>query len=158
MSDRTAEFARTYAPTFGEWLNGRQEIDLHSVEVGVKRGGAMRAQGPTLISGRASRNRELACRLPVQEQERQREEVASGLYTEVEEVRELEDGYAFRFPSDDRSVRSLTEFMLSERECCPFYRFELVLEAGDGATWLHLRGGRDVKRFTREEFLELVSE
>lgn len=139
------------------WKDGENEADVVSVKEGFRLGRAMHAEWQTEMQEGASEDRELACELPVQEQKRQREEVASGLYTGVEEVRELEDGFAFRFPSDDEWVCSLSRFMLSERECCPFYRFELVLEAEAGATWLHLRGGEDVKQFTREQFLEHVS-
>lgn len=95
--------------------------------------------------------RELACRLPDAEQDRQWEDVAFEVFAAVEEVREREDGYAFRFPADDRWVRTLTEYVLYERDCCPFFRFELTLEPDGGPTWLALRGGEDVKRFVREE-------
>lgn len=96
-----------------------------------------------------ARDRELACRLPDEEQERQWEDVASEVFDAVRETRELEDGYGFRFPSSDEWIRSLTEYVLYERGCCPFLRFELVLEAGGGAAWLLLRGGEDRKRFLR---------
>lgn len=92
-------------------------------------------------------DREIACRLPDEEQDRQWEEVASDVFGAVEETRELDDGYAFRFPSDDGWVRSLTEYVLYERGCCPFFRFEIILEPDGGSTWLRLRGGEDVKRF-----------
>ena len=99
-------------------------------------------------------NREIACRLPEEEQDRQWEDVASEVFGAVEETRELEDGYAFRFPAEDRWVRALTEYVLYERGCCPFFRFEVVLEADEGPTWLRLRGGEEVKGFLREQLRE----
>lgn len=139
------------------WIDDRKEVDVVSVDQGFRLGRVMHAEWLAEMRESAQRDRQLACDLPMEEQERQRREVASGLYADVEEVRELDDGYAFRFPSEDEWVHSLSRFMISERECCPFYRFELVLEADGGATWLHLRGGEDAKRFTREQFLEHVS-
>jgi hypothetical protein len=102
----------------------------------------------------ATTTREIACRLPDEEADRQWDEVASEVFEAVEEVRELEDGYAFRFPPDDAWVRALAEYALYERGCCPFARFEIALEADGGPVWLRLRGGEDVKRFVREQLRE----
>lgn len=96
----------------------------------------------------------LACRLPDEEQDRQWEDVVSEVFAAVEETRELDDGYAFRFPSSDDWVRTLAEYVLFERACCPFFRFELALEPDGGPAWLRLRGGKDVKRFLREQLRE----
>lgn len=98
--------------------------------------------------------RAIACRLPDEEQDRQWEDVASEVFAAVEETRELPDGWAFRFPGEDAWVRAVTEYALYERGCCPFMRFEIVLETDGGPAWLQLRGGEDVKRFLREELRE----
>lgn len=100
----------------------------------------------------------IACRLSDAEQDRQWEDVASEVFGAVEETRELPDGWAFRFPGEDEWVRTLAEYALYERDCCPFMRFEIVLEADVGPAWLHLRGGEDVKRFLREEMRERTEE
>lgn len=102
-------------------------------------------------------DRDLACRLPEEEQDRQWEDVASEVFGAVRETRELEDGYAFRFPSGDDWVRTLVEYVLYERECCPFFRFELAFESEGGPAWLVLRGGEDVKEFVRGELGERAS-
>lgn len=93
----------------------------------------------------------VACRLSETERDREWDEVASEIYAAVEETRELEDGYAFRFPPGDDRARTLADYMLFERECCPFLRFELVLEPHGGPTWLRLRGEDGAKRFLRQQ-------
>ena len=103
-----------------------------------------------------ARDRQLACRLPDEEQDRQWDDVASEVFAAVEDAREMDDGYAFRFPTGDEWVRTLTEYVLYERDCCPFVQFELALEPDHGATWLRMRGGEDVKRFVRRELRERV--
>ena len=108
------------------------------------------------MTGDEARHRELACRLPDEERDRQWEDVASEVFAAAEETRELEEGFAFRFPGDDSWARTLTEYVLYERGCCPFVQFELALEPDHGAIWLRMRGGRDVKRFVREELRERV--
>lgn len=95
--------------------------------------------------------RNIACRLPGEEQDRQWEDVASEVFAAVEETRELDDGYGFRFPSDGEWVQTLTEYVLYERGCCPFFRFEIVLEADGGPVWLHLRGGEGARQFVGDQ-------
>jgi len=38
---------------------------------------------------------------------------------------ELQDGYAFRIPGDGDSIRRAAELIVTERECCPFFVFEV---------------------------------
>jgi hypothetical protein len=80
--------------------------------------------------------------LRVREQAVQREIVAG-----VREARELADGYALRFPGDAAWLGTLAEFIRFERECCPFFTFELRCEPQQGPFWLHLRGPEGVKEF-----------
>lgn len=72
-------------------------------------------------------------------------EVVSG----VEEIQELPDGYALRFPGDAAWLTTLTEFIRFERECCPFFTFELRCEPEHGPLWLHLRGPQGTRDFVR---------
>ena len=69
-----------------------------------------------------------------------------------QEVRELRDGYAFRFKADSEMVKEIAEFITYERLCCPFFDFEVVVEREGGPLWLRLRGRSGVKAFIRSEF------
>jgi hypothetical protein len=69
-----------------------------------------------------------------------------------QEVRELPDGYAFRFPADTTTVMEVAEFIGYERLCCPFFDFELAVEREGGPLWLRLRGREGVRDFIRSEF------
>jgi hypothetical protein len=70
----------------------------------------------------------------------------------TQEVRELADGYAFRFSEESTTVQDLAEFIVYERLCCPFFDFELAVEREGGPVWLRLRGREGVKQFIRIEF------
>lgn len=72
------------------------------------------------------------------------------LFTDCTEVRELTDGYAFKFPSTDNQTRRLIDFVDAERRCCGFMTFELAFEPDDGPLWLRLRGSAEVKQFVAE--------
>jgi hypothetical protein len=63
----------------------------------------------------------IACNLVGGEQDRRREAVG-GLLNTSRLAGELEDGYQFAFPGDADYARRLTEFVLAERSCCPFFR------------------------------------
>jgi hypothetical protein len=69
-----------------------------------------------------------------------------------QEVRELADGYAFRFSVEASTIQDLAEFIAYERLCCPFFDLEIVVEREGGPAWLRLRGREGVKEFIRTEF------
>jgi hypothetical protein len=85
------------------------------------------------------------------------EELAGGLFAAVEEVAELPDGYAYRFPSDGGQLEPLLEFIAAERRCCPFLAFELAFAPHGGPLWLRLRGSPQAKAFIAEAFNTRIS-
>lgn len=78
--------------------------------------------------------------------------LAKKLIGAKQEVRELADGYAFRFQVEASTIQDLAEFITYERLCCPFFDFEIVIEREGGPAWLRLRGREGVKEFIRLEF------
>ena len=78
--------------------------------------------------------------------------LARTLVSTKKEVRELADGYAFRFSAEASTIQDLAEFITYERLCCPFFDLEIVVEREGGPTWLRLRGREGVKEFIRVEF------
>jgi hypothetical protein len=66
-------------------------------------------------------------------------------------VRELADGYEFRFPSDARTYRLLTEWTAGERVCCPFFDVDVRSTREGGPLWLRLTGREGVKSFIEVE-------
>jgi hypothetical protein len=67
-------------------------------------------------------------------------------------VKELDDGYAFRYKVDSQTIRDAAEFIAYERLCCPFFDFELAVEHDTNRLWLRLRGQDGIKDFIRLEF------
>lgn len=68
------------------------------------------------------------------------------------EVKELPNGYAFRYSMDADTFRNAAEFITYEHRCCPFFDFDLIVEREGGNMWLQLTGREGVKAFIREEF------
>ena len=69
----------------------------------------------------------------------------------TKEVKELSDGYTFRFQAEQSTILLVSEFVARERLCCPFLAFEIIAEREGGPLWLYLRGREGVKDFIKAE-------
>lgn len=78
------------------------------------------------------------------------------LFLQIQETRELPDGYEFRFADDSNALKGLVDFVSLEKLCCPFLRFEIDVEAENGPVWLRLTGREGVKAFIKEEISGLT--
>lgn len=94
---------------------------------------------------------QIACRLVGPEFAARKEQVAQDLFTGVEQTEELPDGFAFRFPASEPWPSRALEFIVSERECCPFFQFTLTFEPDGGPLWLRLNGPSGAKAFIEAE-------
>lgn len=63
------------------------------------------------------------------------------------EVRELPDGYEFRFAADAQTYRELSEWIEGERRCCPFMDLGLRVTPEGGPLWLRVTGRPGTKQF-----------
>lgn len=68
---------------------------------------------------------------------------------EAEERIDVADGYAWRFPA--QALDEVTAFVSLERKCCPFLRFRIEIQPGDGPVWLTLDGPAGTQGFLEAE-------
>jgi hypothetical protein len=94
---------------------------------------------------------DMACKLTTPEMQLRRETVIASLKKQVQEKKELEHGFAFRFPGHDAMLDELTEFIKTERECCDFFTFNLSISGDKSAAWLEMSGADGVKDFVTAE-------
>ncbi len=85
------------------------------------------------------RQTDVACSLSPADME-QRMDKFAWLARLARSTEEHDDGFDLAFPSDDRLAARLFDFVVSERRCCSFFRFELVFEPDQGPIRLRLRG------------------
>ena len=78
------------------------------------------------------------------------------LFSRLEDFRELENGYEFRFADSPDLLVKLAEFVSLEKLCCPFLHFEVAVEAESGPVLLRLTGREGVKAFVHEEISGLL--
>jgi hypothetical protein len=89
------------------------------------------------------------CTLPEADLRERVAELERTIAKKIVEVRELDDGYALRFPAEAGIVEKLGRFIALERVCCAFLNFSLRVKAGDGPVWLELTGSGEAKKFLR---------
>lgn len=89
----------------------------------------------------------IACSLTAPELQRRRAEVLQKVRAAALEVKEKDDGFAYRFPSDQSLLVQLFELIQFEHQCCPFLKFTLTVEGGDGPIRLELSGPPGTKEF-----------
>lgn len=94
----------------------------------------------------------VACTLTEPALRERRNTVLQKVVPSVLETKELEDGFAYRFPADDDWLVDLSEFIRFERRCCPFLSFRLSVEPDSGPLWLELRGPGATKEFLASLF------
>jgi len=71
----------------------------------------------------------------------------------IEEVRERDDGYAFRYAADAGLFSRMAELVALEHRCCPFLDFALEWSHGNSEPWLHVKGGARGKGFVLDTFV-----
>jgi hypothetical protein len=86
-----------------------------------------------------------------QEQRKRHDNLAKDLFPKHLEVRELPDGYGFRFPNNRSLFTALSEWATLEQFCCPFLTLTLELQRDQGPIWLRATGEYGVKDFLRVE-------
>ena len=79
-------------------------------------------------------------------------QLVEALLQAITERRELSDGYSFRVDNEHLTTDQLVEWVNLERQCCPFFGFEILWEPENGPVWLRLTGPQGVKDFILDEF------
>ena len=79
-------------------------------------------------------------------------ELEQKIFRSFQELRELADGYAFRFPATESWVSTLIEFVKSERKWLPYFTIDLVFDSNEGPVWMQLRGPNGIKEYIKDIF------
>lgn len=94
----------------------------------------------------------IACSLTSAELQERRSTLLQKVRSAVVEVKELDGGYAYSFPSANEWLQELAGLVDLERQCCPFLRFRITVEANGGPLWLDLTGPEGTKQFLVSTF------
>ena len=91
----------------------------------------------------------VACTLSDPEKRVREATLISTFKSAVIESEELDEGYAFRLPADQKSIALVAELIVAERECCPFLSFQMTAEANMGAVSFRIIGPEGTKEFLK---------
>jgi len=80
------------------------------------------------------------------------QEISGRLAAKQLGIRELPDGYEFSFPGDTATIQMVTEWVVSERLCCPFLDIDVRLSREAGAATVRLTGRPGTKDFIKADF------
>lgn len=94
----------------------------------------------------------VACSLIPAELPDRRRNVLSKVRGAVTDIKELEHGFIYQFPSDGGLILELANLIQLEHRCCPFLTFRLTVEPGEGSVSLELTGPEGTKEFLEEIF------
>jgi hypothetical protein len=72
------------------------------------------------------------------------------LRTSAKEVKELPNGYAFRYEPTAALLLNAAEFISKESLCCSFYTFALEKGGNNGPLWLRITGPKGSKSFIKD--------
>lgn len=81
--------------------------------------------------------------------------LAHDLFGSVVEIRELEQGYGFRFLLENTLLQQSMDFITNERLCCPFFTFTQVIGQ---QFWLEITGTQDVKVYIKQIMVDPLAE
>ena len=70
----------------------------------------------------------------------------------IQEVQEVDNGYALMFPNETALIPRIAEFISKERLCCPFLKFTLTVDLNRAPISLSLTGPLGTREFLRAEF------
>lgn len=87
----------------------------------------------------------IACNLSPEELQERGGDLLPGLLELSDGQRPVEAGYVFSFPAP--ALPTVFKVIESERECCPFFRFEVTIEPAAGPVSLVLSGPSGTREF-----------
>ena len=100
----------------------------------------------------ATRGLPIACSLTAPELQERRRTVLQRVRRAVLEVKGIEDGYAYIFPSASAWLSEVAGLIDLERQCCPFLQFRITVAPNDGPLLLEMTGPEGTKDFLLSTF------
>lgn len=94
----------------------------------------------------------LACNLSSAELQKHKETIIADFKNKIIKREETQNGVLFKFNLSDEILDLINEFIKTEKECCPFFIFNLNIKSEEKIILLELTGEKNVKDFIYSEF------
>lgn len=90
----------------------------------------------------------LVCMLTGFEQAKRKEMLQKEVFSQIKKVEEIEIGYIFYFKYDELFLMRMTDYVLAENNCCPFFTFEIKLHSKNDVS-LKITGSKQAKEMIK---------
>lgn len=74
-----------------------------------------------------NQSEQLVCKLIGAEKMEKKELLKTAIFSQVKGIDELENGYNLKFEDKNDILLKLTDYLMIEKECCPFFNFDLSI-------------------------------
>lgn len=98
--------------------------------------------------------KEITCKLTSPEIRERKATVIASLKKKIILKKELPNGFSYQFKGSDANIDELTTFVKTERLCCDFFDFSLIVKGDGTIALLTITGPKGAKDFIKKE-LEL---
>ena len=72
-------------------------------------------------------------------------ELKTKIFSKLKKKVELEDGFIYYFDDEKDLADNITEFMLKEKDCCPFFKFDLSILPFEKGIAFQISGSKEIK-------------
>ena len=105
----------------------------------------------TIINSRNNADCDISCRLSSTLLRKRKSTIIHELVEKIIMTEEMDEGYCFTFNYTEETLFRLTEFIKLEKECCPFFNFNLFIPGNSNTLSLSLSGAEGTKEFIKYE-------
>jgi len=91
----------------------------------------------------------IACSLTTKELRNRESKLLAQFRSAVIETEEIQDGYVFHLPGEEKWIRLGVELIVAERECCPFLTFDVTALPNMGPIIVRVTGPAATKEFLK---------
>lgn len=88
---------------------------------------------------------QLVCKLIGAELAEKKELLKTEILSLVKEVDEVDNGYILKFEDKDDMLLKLMDYLMIEKECCPFFVFDLNIQPNSNGISLKISGQEGAK-------------
>ena len=90
-----------------------------------------------------------ACQLSKPELMKRKAALQKEVFSKVKNIEEISEGYIFHFEDKGELILKLVDYILAEKNCCPFFNQELSIKAdGGGISW-KISGSIEIKEILK---------
>lgn len=87
----------------------------------------------------------LSCSLTDEELIDRKLELKTKIFSKLKKKIELENGFIYYFDDEEGLAATITEFMLKEKDCCPFFKFDISILPFEKGIAFQISGSKGVK-------------